>query len=366
LSSVDPGFDARNVLLFEVNPTYRLSEPPQVRIDRFSRLLERLAQVPGVAATAANNSPPFAPQRPWNRSPVVPEGQPQDQAISGPLANFQTVSPDYFALLKIPLLRGRNFDARDKLEAPRVCIVSEAVAARLWPAGDAIGKRVALGNPTLDEDWMQVIGVVRDVRHQALERAPGPDIYKPTSQLAWKQLHFLVRAQQGVEPMSLIPSVQRQITSIEPEVGAFNFVSLGDEVAHSMWQPRLRAWLLGFFSLVSLLLAATGLYGVIGYRVTQRTREIGIRMALGATRAAVMRLMLQTSLRAVGIGLAVGIGGALLLARGLRSSLFGISGTDVGSYAAACLLLAFAAALACWRPVRRATLVNPVTALRTE
>jgi putative ABC transport system permease protein len=166
--------------------------------------------------------------------------------------------------------------------------------------------------------------------------------------------------------MSLIPSVQRQIAAIEPEVGAFNFVSLGDEVANSMWQPRLRAWLLGFFSLVSLLLAATGLYGVIGYRVTQRTREIGIRMALGATRSAVMRLMLSSSLGAVGVGLIVGIAGALLLARVLRATLFGITGTDLASYAGACLLLALAAAIACWRPVRRATLVNPVTALRTE
>jgi ABC-type antimicrobial peptide transport system permease subunit len=133
-----------------------------------------------------------------------------------------------------------------------------------------------------------------------------------------------------------------------------------------MWQPRLRAWLLGFFSIVSLTLAATGLYGVIGYRVTQRTREIGIRIALGATRAAVMRLMLHTSLRAVGIGLLVGIAGALILSRALQASLFGISGNDFASYAAACLLLAITAVIACWRPARRATLVNPVTALRTE
>jgi ABC-type antimicrobial peptide transport system permease subunit len=133
-----------------------------------------------------------------------------------------------------------------------------------------------------------------------------------------------------------------------------------------MWQPRLRAWLLGFFSIVSLTLAATGLYGVIGYRVTQRTREIGIRIALGATRAAVMRLMLDSSLRAVGIGLLLGIAGALLLSRALRASLFGISGTDVVSYAAACLLLAITATVACWRPARRATLVNPVNALRSE
>ena len=366
LSAVDPGFDPRSVLMFEVNPTYRGAESAQVRVDRFSRLLERIAQVPGVAGTAANNSPPFVAQRPWNRSALTAEGQPLDQQTANPLANFQTVSSDYFSLMKIPLLRGRVFDARDNLDAPGVCIVSETVAARLWPAEDALGKRVAVGKNPEPDEWMQVVGVVRDVRHQALERGAGPDIYKPTLQLAWKQMHFLVRAQPGVEPMSLIPSVQRQIAATEPEVGAFNFVSLGEEVANSMWQPRLRAWLLGFFSIVSLTLAATGLYGVIGYRVTQRTREIGIRIALGATRAAVMRLMLHTSLRAVGIGLVIGIAGALMVSRALQASLFGVSGTDLASYAGACLLLAVTAAIACWRPARRASLVNPVIALRSE
>jgi putative ABC transport system permease protein len=225
-----------------------------------------------------------------------------------------------------------------------------------------------LGKPEAGEepDWMQVVGVVGDVRHQALDREAGPDLYKPTAQLAWKQMHFVVRAQPGIAPMSLVPAVQRRIAETEPEVGAFNFVSLGEEVANSLWQPRLRAWLLGFFSLVSLVLAATGLYGVIGYRVTQRTREIGIRVALGATGAAVMRLMLRASLRAVLTGLAAGIIGALLLSRAFRTSLFGISATDLASYGAACLLLILTAAVACWLPARRATLVNPITALRSE
>jgi putative ABC transport system permease protein len=246
-------------------------------------------------------------------------------------------------------------------------VVSETLAARLWPGEEALGKRLVLGKALgQEDDWLEVVGVVRDVRHQALERAAGPDIYKPTLQLAWKQMHFLVRAQPGVDPMSLIPSVQRQIAALEPEVGAFNFVSLGEEVANSMWQPRLRAWLLGFFSFVSLLLAATGLYGVIGYRVTQRTREIGIRIALGATRAAIARLMLSSSLRAVMLGLAVGVGAAVMVARALQSSLFGISGADLLSYAGACLLLALVAALAAWLPTHRATRVSPVTALRNE
>ena len=368
LSAVDPGFNARNVLLFEVNPTYRGEESAQTRVDRYGRILDRLAQLPRVEAVAANNSPPFHPQRPWNRAQPLAEGQTLDEHARNPRTNFQTVSPDYFRLLQIPLQRGRMFDARDNLDAPRVCIVSERLAQTLWPGQEAVGRRLTFGKPDPGDepDWMVVVGVVGDVRHQALDRDAGPDLYNPSSQLAWKQMHFLVRAQPGVEPMSLAPSVQRQIAAIEPEVGAFNFVSLGEEVASSMWQPRLRAWLLAFFSIVSLLLAATGLYGVIGYRVTQRTREIGIRIALGATRAGVMRLMLRTSLQAVAIGLVLGISGAFLLSSALRASLFGVSGTDLASYASACLLLAITAAVACWRPARRASLVNPVIALRSE
>jgi putative ABC transport system permease protein len=368
LTEVNPGFDARQVLVMEVNPTYRSSEPPQARVDRYTRLVERVARIPGVASAASNNSPPFYPQRPWNRSLYTAEGQSLDEQATNPRANFQTVSPDYFNLLRIPLRRGRAFDERDKLGSPLVCIVSESLGQRLWPGQDPLGRRLMLGRPEGGEepDWMEVVGVVGDVRHQALEREAGPDLYKPAAQLAWKQVHFVVRAQDGVEPMSLVQPIRREVAAIEPETGVFNFVSLGDEVANSLWQPRLRAWLLGFFSVVALLLAATGLYGVLAYRVTQRTREIGIRMALGATRSAVLRLILSQSMRAVFAGIALGIGGALLLSRVLQASLYGVSQHDLASYAAACALLALTALLAAWLPARRASNADPVKALRTD
>ena len=368
LNEVDPGFDPRQVLVFEVNPTYRSSEPAQARVDRYTRLLERIARHPAIAAVASNNSPPFYPQRPWNRAQFTAEGQTSEEQASNPRANFQTVSPDYFDLLHIPLQRGRAFDERDKLDSPLVCIISASLAQRLWPGQDPLGKRLMLGTPEEGEapDWMQVVGVVGDVRHQALEREAGPDLYKPAAQLAWKQMHFLVRAQPGVEPLSLAESIRRDVAAIEPEVGVFNFLSLGDEVANSLWQPRLRAWLLGFFSVVALLLAATGLYGVLAYRVTQRTREIGIRMALGATRSAVLRLILSHSMRAVFAGIALGIVGALALSRVLRASLYGVDQHDLASYGAACLLLALTALLASWIPARRASNADPVKALRTD
>jgi putative ABC transport system permease protein len=367
LREVNPGFDPKHVVMMEVNPTYNGDEPTQTRVDRFSRLLQRIGEMPGVEAVAANNSPPFVAQRPWNRSQLAAEGQPVTAQSLNPVANFQTVSPGYFRTLRIPLLRGRVFSDGDKLEATRVCIISERLAAALWPNEDPVGRRLRLGGPGSTpepDDWLTVVGVVGDVRHQALERDAGPDIYKPSLQLAWKQMHFLVRARGN--PLALVPAIRREIAATAPEVGAFNFVSLEQEVGNSLWQSRLRGWLLGFFSVVALALAATGLYGAVAYGVAQRTREIGIRMALGATRSAVLRLVLGQGMRAVAIGLVAGIGGALMLSRVLNASLFGVSGNDLVSYGAACALLAATAAVAALIPARRASLVEPMEALRTE
>jgi putative ABC transport system permease protein len=368
LKEVNPGFDARNVLLMEVNPTYNSEETAQARVDRFERLLQRISEMPGVEAVAANNSPPFVPQRPWNRAEFTAEHQSVDQQTLNPRANFQTVSSHYFQTLRIPLVHGRVFDERDKLDAERVCIISERLALRIWPNEDAVGKRVKFGKPEggPNPDWMTVVGVVGDVRHQALEGEAGPDIYNPSLQLAWKQMHFLVRVREGMKPLSLVPGLRKEIAVVAPEVGVFNFVSLGDEVANSLWQQRLRGWLLGFFSIVALSLSAAGLYGAVAYGVAQRTREIGIRMALGATRRSVLRLVLNQEMRAVGIGLAFGVGGAFAVSRVLSASLFGVSGHDLISYGAACSLLALTASIAALIPARRASLVNPMEALRTE
>jgi putative ABC transport system permease protein len=317
---------------------------------------------------ASNNSPPFVPQRPWNRTQITAEGQPVDEQSRNPLANFQTVSPDYFALLRVPLLKGRVFETRDNLEASRVCLVSERLARRLWPNEQSVGKHLKLGAPGDDAhpDWLTVVGVVGDVRHQGLDGEPGPDLYNCSLQLAWKQMHYLVRARPGIDSLSLVPAIRAQVAAAAPGTGVFNFVSLEKEVANSLWRPRLQSWLLGFFSVAAVTLAAAGLYGSMAYGVAQRTREIGIRMALGASRGKVLRLVLGEGMRAVAIGLLCGMGGALILSRAFRVAVYQGQSHDLPSYCIACIMLALAALIACWLPARRAMKVNPSDALRAE
>ena len=276
------------------------------------------------------------------------------------------MSADYFSLLGIPLQRGRAFNAGDNFEATPVCIVSESLARRLWPNEDPIGRQLWLGEPRAEAESLQVVGVVGDVRHQALADTAGPDIYKPTLQLAWKQMHFLLRARPGIDPLALVPAVRREVAAHEPGVGVYNFSALENEVSESLWQPRLRGWLVAVFSFVALVLAGAGLHGAIRLSVAQRTREIGIRMALGATRAGVVRLVLGEGLRAVLFGLGLGLIGAMAFAHLLRASLFGLGAEDPLSYAAAVLLLGMCATVALFFPVRRAARVNPMEALRHE
>lgn len=364
LQATTPGFDPRGVLLVEVNPTYRAEESAAVRVARFERLLQALARHPGVAAAACNNSAPFLPQRPWNRSTFTVEGRDDASQRANPVANFQTVSTDYFRLMRIPLLAGRVFDERDRLDAPLAVVVSRSLAERLFAGRDAVGQRLQLGPPEARraDGWRTIVGVVGEVRHQSLEGTPAPDLYLPAQQLAWKQTTFLVRAQPGVEPMSLWPTVRAEAAALADETGVFGARLLSEAVGASLWQDRLRSVAIGAFAGASLLLTGFGLASLAAQSVLRRRREFGIRLAVGAAPGQIGRLVLgRTAALALG-GIALGALGVVAAARWLPGSLAAAPGPTLGS-ALLLLLLALGAA---WLPARRAASIAPAEVLRSE
>lgn len=366
LQNASPGFTADGVLHMEINPTYLRREDYRVQSmsPRYQRLLQQLATVPGVVAVAANNDLPFVGQKPWYRGEFSAEGQSIDQQKQNPLVNYQAVSPDYFRVMEIPLLRGRVFDDRDNVRPNGhrdVAIISRRLAERLWPGADALGKRVNCGD---DGACAEIVGIVGDVKHNSLVDEVGYDFYYAAYQSYSKQTHFVVRTQG--DPMTVATDVQRAIWQVSPDTGVFNVMPLTRLSANSVWQSRVWGLLFGIFSGIALVLATAGIYGVMAYFVTQRTREIGVRIALGAQWDDVLKLVLRSGMLLVMIGLTIGLAGAFALTRLMSTLLFEISPTDPITFGAVALGVIVAALLACYIPARRAAKVDPLVALRYE
>ncbi|HEV8429036.1 MAG TPA: ABC transporter permease [Pyrinomonadaceae bacterium] len=367
LQNTSPGFTAENLLHLEINPTYQRPEDYRVEFmsRHYQRLLERVAQVPGVIAVAANSDLPFVGQKPWYRGEFSIKGQPPEEENQNPLVNYQAVSPDYFRVMQIPLLRGRVFTDYDNLRPDGhrdVAIVSARLAARVWPNADPIGKRI-----NCDDDGAgcaEIVGIVGDVRHNSLTDGVGYDLYYPCYQSYSKQTHFVARTQG--DPMTLANDIQRAIWQVAPDTGVFNVMPVTMLSANTVWQSRLWGLLFGIFSGIALVMAAAGIYGVMAYFVTQRTREIGVRIALGAQWRDVLRLIMSSGMSLVAVGLTIGLAGALALTRLMTSLLFEVSPTDPITFGVVALCMVLAALLACYIPARRATKVDPLIALRYE
>jgi len=367
LQNTSPGFNAEGVLHLEINPTYQREEDYRVEFMSrlYQQLLEEVATVPGVVAVAANSDLPFVGQKPWYRGEFSIEGQSSTESEHNPLVNYQAVSPDYFRVMQIPLLRGRAFDGRD---TPRpddhrdVAIISKGLAERMWPNADALGKRI-----NCDEHGAgcaEIIGIVGDVKHNSLVDDTGYDLYFACFQSYSKQTHFVARTEG--DPMSLAKDIQRAIWHVSPDTGVFNVMPVTRLSANTVWQSRVWGLLLGIFSAIALALAAVGIYGVMAYFVSQRTREIGIRMALGAQWRDVLKLVLSSGMLLAGIGLALGLAGAFALTRLMAALLFEVSPTDPMTFGVVALCVIVATLLACYIPARRATKVDPLVALRYE
>jgi predicted permease len=367
LQNTSPGFTADGVLHLEINPTYRRQEDYRVEFmsRHYQQLIQQIAAMPGVVAVAANSDLPFVGQKPWYRGEFSLEGQSTDEQKQNPLVNYQAVSPDYFRVMQIPLLRGRAFTDRDTVRPDGVrdvAIVSRGLAERMWPNADPLGKRI-----NCDDDGggcAEIVGIAGDVKHNSLVDEAGYDLYYSSYQSYSKQNHFVVRTQG--DPMMLAKDIQRAIWQVAPDTGVFNVMPVTRLSANTVWQSRVWGLLFGIFSGIALVLAAVGIYGVMAYFVTQRTREIGIRIALGAQWRDVLKLILRSGMSLVVIGLAIGLAGAFALTRLMASLLFEVSPTDPVTFGAVALAVILAALLACYIPARRAAKVNPLVALRYE
>jgi len=274
------------------------------------------------------------------------------------------VSHDYFRTLGIPLIRGRWFDNRDTADSPRVTVISETMARRYFLNEDPIGRRLKHGGRALTNTYMEIIGVVGDVKYQGLDGESEPVYYEVSSQVPARPMWVLVRTHGDAQ--SVISAVRKEIRELDPDVPVARVGTMAEALSESVSLPRFRALLMAIFAATALLLAAIGIYGVIAYSVTQRTQEIGVRMALGATAASVLRLVVGQGSRLALLGIALGLAGALGLSRVLKTMLFGVTSTDPLTFAAVIVILGTVTILASLVPAFRAARVDPVIALRHE
>jgi putative ABC transport system permease protein len=277
--------------------------------------------------------------------------------------NFRRAVPGYFRAMGIPLVRGRDFTESDDRQHPDVAIINETMARRFWPSQDPLGRRFQIG-PHDTARWMTIVGVVKDVRNLRLDSEVGYSSYQPYAQQPRTRMEFAIRA--AGNPEMVMASAQRELQRIEPAAMIDNVQTMSQRIDDTLSPRRLNLVLFGLFSLLALVLAAVGLYGVVAYAAGQRTREFGIRMALGARAANVLWLVLFQGLKLALIGVGIGIGVSIGLTRLLTNLLFGVGPTDPLTMIAVAMLLACVATLACWLPARRATRIAPTEALRTE
>jgi len=360
LQAVDLGFDPARALLIQLTPA-RNSTADQWRVF-YQQVSERVAALPGVEAFGLTTEI-FISGNPDGL--ITIEGASPDSSASARIPfRRDVISEGFFQTLRVPLRMGRFFNAQDNQGAVPVTIINETMARRFWPGEEALGKRFKLGAAQSANQWLTVVGVVGDMRRQSLERQPIAQIFRPYLQSSERRLILLIRT--TGEPTQLAPLVRNEIRAIDKTVLVNGISTLESLLARNMGQRRFQTWLLALFSALALLLAAVGIYGVMSYLVTQRTSEIGIRMALGAQPRDVLRLLIGQGLQLALCGVGIGLLAAFALTRVLAGLLFGVTATDPTTFIAAPLALLLVALLACFVPARRASRVDPLVALRSE
>ena len=367
LRSVNPGFRTDHALTLRISlpvPNSQISAADENRfVSFFDRALARVSELPGVTAAGASNMVPLDGNG-TDRLIDIEGYVPRDKADM-PDAQDRQVTPGWFAAMGIPLAHGRLIQPSDDEKAPRVLVVNESFAKRFFSNGDAIGKRVRLGKLTTDFPWATIVGIVGDVRNFALDEPSEPTMYWPVAQIrATPSLAIVVRTQG--DPAALTSPVRDAIAGIDPAQPIYGMQTLDQLVAKSLGQRRFTLTLMLLFGVIALVLSAIGIYGVMAFAVTQRTQEIGIRMALGARATDVLKMVVGSGMFLAVIGVVVGLIGAFALTRLMASLLFGVSPTDLVTFGFVTAGLLMVALLACYIPARRATKVDPMVALRYE
>src|SRR5215510_966022 len=366
LRRIDPGFDPKNVLTFEVAPNGQQYNTTAKHVDYTQRALERLKAIPGVESAAVTTNLPLGR---WLNLTVEVDGRPNSQRST----EIRMITPEYFNVLRMQLIQGRQFDESDAANAEPVAIVNEAYAKQVFKDTEALGEHLIVQRTKTNNRSSRIVGVVSDLKQFGLNSLAPAAVFVPLAQVPddvllvarqFVTIKFALKT--GVDPLTLTSSVKRTMLDIDSSLPITKIQTLEEIVALSLKQDRFNTLVLGLFAGIGLILALIGIYGVVSYSVTQRTREIGIRLALGAGTGDVLRLIIFQGMVPAMIGVAIGIGGAFGLTRLLASFLYGVTATDPLAFVATAILLSSVALVACLVPARRATRVDPMIALRYE
>jgi predicted permease len=363
LQSVDAGFVSQQVLTARLSPsgTNFKTEPDYVKF--YNQVIEKVSAVPGVEDAGIINTLPL------DKGPTAGfrvEGRPVTTPDKWPGANYRVVSPNYFRAMSIPIVQGRAYTDRDDGNAPLAMIVNQELAREVFPNENPIGKRINFGNTGNDQQpiWFEIVGVVANIRSLELREEATGELYFSALQNPFENMSLVVRS--SVEPSTLSASVRQIVSEVDRSVPVSNVKTMEHLVSESITQPRFNLFLLGLFSTVAMLLSAAGIYGVTAYTVTQRTHELGIRLALGAQVSDVLKMILGQGMAVIGVGLVLGLVAAFGVMRLLRSLLFGVGENDPVTFVAITAMLLLVALVACYIPARRAMKVDPLVALRYE
>jgi predicted permease len=371
-SAIDPGFEPRGLLSLSVSVQGSSAAGPGQRAVFFPAALEAVRRLPGVEAASAVNHPPLVGDV-WTRGFDI-AGRARGSGDDRPGAVYRVVLPHYFSTMRLPIVQGRDVTAGDTQRSPAVVVVSETLARRNFPDGDALGQRITLDDPAAaNPQWLTIVGIVRDAVSFTWEGGADPTIYLPYLQsaqyldgAAGHHAYLTVVLRTGGDPAALAGAARQAIWSVHPGVSISETTTMSAAVDRALARPRFQSALLGSFAALALFLSAAGIYGVMSYAVARRTREIGLRLTLGAQRGEVLRLILSQAMRRLAIGGAIGLAGAWLASRALTTLLYGVQPTDPLTFAAVPVILALTALAASYLPARRAARVDPMVALRVD